>query len=159
MKAWVCGTYPKTQWIPGWKFILKLDISFFQFLFDYFIYLHFKCYPPSLFPLYNHSMPSPLPSCFYEGAPHPHTHSFHTALASPLYWSIERPQDQVSLLPLMPDKAILSYICSWSHGSLHVYSLVGGLFPGSSGVGGSSWLILLFFLLGCKPLQLLHSFP
>ena len=24
------------------------------------------------------------------------------------------------LLPLMPDKAILFYICSWSHGSFHV---------------------------------------
>ena len=33
----------------------------------------------------------------------------------------------------MSHKAILCYICSWSHGSLHVYSLVGGLVPGSSG--------------------------
>jgi hypothetical protein len=30
----------------------------------------------------------------------------------------------------MPDKAILCYICSWSH----VYSLVSGLVPGSFGV-------------------------
>jgi hypothetical protein len=57
---------------------------------------------------------------------------------------------------LMTDKAILCYICSWSHGSLHVYSLVGGLVPGSS--WGSGWLILLFFLWGCKPLKLLQSF-
>jgi hypothetical protein len=34
-----------------------------------------------------------------------------------------------------------------------VYSLVGSLVPGSS--GGSGWLILLFFLWGCKLLQLL----
>jgi hypothetical protein len=27
---------------------------------------------------------------------------------------------------LMPDKAILCYICDWSHGSLHVYTLVDG---------------------------------
>ena len=27
---------------------------------------------------------------------------------------------------LMFDKAILCYICSWSHGTLHEYSLVGG---------------------------------
>jgi hypothetical protein len=33
----------------------------------------------------------------------------------------------------MPDKAILCCICSWSHGSLHVYPLVGGLVPGNSG--------------------------
>jgi hypothetical protein len=56
----------------------------------------------------------------------------------------------------MPDKAIFYYICSWNHGSLPVYSLVGGLVPRSS--GGSGWLILLFFLWGCKPFQLLH-FP
>jgi hypothetical protein len=60
------------------------------------------------------------------------------------------------LLPLMPDKAILCYICSWGH-ALHVYSLVGGLVPGSSEVSG--WLRLLFFLWDCKPLQFLQSFP
>jgi len=27
----------------------------------------------------------------------------------------------------MPDKAILCYICDWSHQSLHMYSFVGGL--------------------------------
>jgi hypothetical protein len=59
-------------------------------------------------------------------------------------------------LPLMPDKAILCYIYSWIHGFLHVYSLVSGLVPGSS--GGSGWLILLFFLWGCKSLQLLQFF-
>ena len=36
-------------------------------------------------------------------------------------------------IPLMSGKAILWYIYSWSHGSLHVYSLVGGLVSGSSG--------------------------
>ena len=35
----------------------------------------------------------------------------------------------------------------------HVYSLVDGLVPGSSG-----WLILWFFLMSCKPLQLLQFF-
>jgi hypothetical protein len=36
-----------------------------------------------------------------------------------------------------------------------VYSLAGGLVPGSS--RGSGWLILLFFLWGGKPLQLLKE--
>jgi hypothetical protein len=36
----------------------------------------------------------------------------------------------------MPDKAILYYISSWSHESLHVYSLVCGLVCGNSGGGG-----------------------
>ena len=62
----------------------------------------------------------------------------------PPRWSIKPPQDQGPGLSLMPDKAILCYICSWSYSSLHVYSLVGGLVPGSSGESGK--LILLFFL-------------
>ena len=73
----------------------------------------------------------------------------------PLHWGLEPCQDK-GLLPLMPKKVILYYICSWNHGSLYVYSLVGGLVSGSS--GGSGLLILLFFLWGCKPLQLLQSF-
>jgi hypothetical protein len=56
------------------------------------------------------------------------------------------------LLPLMHDKAILCNICSWSH----VYSFVDGLVPESS--WGTGWLLLLFFLWGCKPLQLLQFF-
>jgi hypothetical protein len=36
----------------------------------------------------------------------------------------------------MLDKAVLYYIMRWSHWSLHVYSLVGGLVPGNSGGGG-----------------------
>jgi hypothetical protein len=45
---------------------------------------------------------------------------------------IEPPQDQGVPLLVMPDKVILCYIYSWSHGSPHVYSLV-GLVPGSFG--------------------------
>jgi hypothetical protein len=47
----------------------------------------------------------------------------------------------------MSHKAILCYICSWSHGSLQVYSLVGGLVPGNSGVGGEVWLVDIVVLL------------
>jgi hypothetical protein len=41
---------------------------------------------------------------------------------------------------LMPNKPNLWYICGWSHGSLYVSSLVGGLVSGSSG-GGGCWLV------------------
>jgi hypothetical protein len=80
-----------------------------------------------------------LSPCFYKGAPSP-THLLqppHPGI--PLHWGIEPSQDQGSLLPLVPDKAILCYLCSWSRGSLHVYSLVGGLVPGHFGVGGGAW--------------------
>ena len=62
-----------------------------------------------------------------------------------LYWGKEPSQDQEPLLPLMPNRAILCYICSWSHGWLHVYTLVGGLVAERS--RGSGWL-MLFFLWG-----------
>jgi hypothetical protein len=60
----------------------------------------------------------------------------------PLHWGIKPSQDQGLFLPVMTNKAILCYICSWSHGSLRVYSLFGGLVPGSS--GGTGWFILLY---------------
>jgi hypothetical protein len=89
--------------------------------------------------------------CIYEGAPSP-TYPCQPHCSSILLcWGIKPEQDQGPLLPLMPDKAVFCDICSWSHGSLHVYSLIGGLVPRSSGWSG--WL-MLFFLWGYKPLQL-----
>ena len=85
------------QLIFNWKKII-----------DYFIYLHFKCI---LFPSppWN-SLSSPAP-CFYEGGPPP-THTLLPQYPSiPLYWGIKPSQDEGPLLPLMQDKAILSYIC------------------------------------------------
>jgi hypothetical protein len=81
---------------------------------------------------------------------HPPTHTFLTPQPHiSLHWGMEPSQDQGPLLSLMPNKAILCYICSWSHESLHVYSLVCGSVPGSS--GGSGWLILLFLLWVANP--------
>ena len=125
----------------------------------YFIHLHFKCYPSSWFPLHKTPIP-PTPLCFYKNAPPP-TYPLpmhHPSI--PLCWGIKPSPDQGPPLSLMPTKSIIYYICSWSYGSLHVYSLIGGLVPGSSGrrKGMFGWLILLFFLWDCKPLHLLQSF-
>ena len=54
--------------------------------------------------------------------PHSPTYS-HPSFSIPLHWVIKPAQDQGPLLPLMPNKVILCYICIWSHGSFHVYSL------------------------------------
>ena len=108
-----------------------LSFSFY-WLFSLFTFQMLSSFPVSL-------LQTPCPShCFYESAPAPihplppHHHSI------PLCWSIKPPQDQGLPLPLMPDKAILCYICRWSHGSLHLYSLVGCLVPVSF-AGGWGW--------------------
>jgi hypothetical protein len=128
------------------------SVTFFCF---YWIFYLFTFQVLSLFPISPLELsPSNLPSpCFYEGVPPP-TYTLpphHPGI--PLHWGIKPSQDQGPLFPLMPNKAIICYICNWSHKSLYVYSLVGGLVP-----GGSGWLILFFFLWGCKPLQFLQSF-
>jgi hypothetical protein len=72
-------------------------------------------------------------------SPHTPTHPLPSCPGIPLHWGIKHPQVQGLLLLLMPDKAILCHICSWrSHGSLHPYTLVGGLVPGI--LGGGCWL-------------------
>jgi hypothetical protein len=110
-----------------WRGIFSLFT--FQMLSPFLVFLH---------PRNTLSHP-PFP-CFYEGAPPPPCLQFPYTGAS-----IEPPQDQGPLLPLLHDKAILCYICSLRH----VYSFADGLVPRS--YGGFGWLILLFFLWGCKP--------
>ena len=88
----------------------------------YFPYLHCNCYLLSQFPLKKPPIPAPRPC----SPTHPLLLPGSGIL---LYQSIESSQDQGPLLPLMTDQAILCYICSWSHKSHHVYSLVGGLVP------------------------------
>jgi hypothetical protein len=106
------------------------------FIIRYFLYLHFKCYPLSSFLLQNPLFPSP-----YTCLP---THPLPVPCPGiPLHWGIKPSQVQGTLLPLMSNKDILFYVCSWSHGSLHVYSLVGSLVSGSA--EGSGWLIVFFF--------------
>ena len=114
--------------------------NFFFFFVEHFLYLHLKCYP--LFPFLsgNALSQSPFPAFMRVFSPAP-THPLRPPCpVIPLHWGIKLSQNQRSLLSLMPDKAILCYICRWSHGSLHVYSMVGDLVPESSG-GGRVWLV------------------
>jgi hypothetical protein len=81
-----------------------------------------------------YSLPLPLPlwgcSLTYPLLlPHP---------GMPLHWGINHPQVHEPFPPLMSNNAILWHICSWSHGSLHVYYLVDCLVPRSSG-GLAGW--------------------
>jgi hypothetical protein len=122
----------------------------------YFIYLHFRFYSPFLVSPPETLYPILPPPASVRVLTHPLTHSLPPPRPDiPLYWGMEPSQDQGPPLSLMSDKAILCYI-SWSHRSFHVNTLVDGLVSGNSGWSG--WLILLFLLWGCKPLQLPCSF-
>jgi hypothetical protein len=94
----------------------------------------------SLFPVSPPKTLSPIlllpPPRFYKGVPTPPTLSSPITLALG-HLTFTGPRPSISLLQ---DKAIFCYICSWNYGSLHVYSFIGGLVPGSSGT--SVWLIL-----------------
>jgi hypothetical protein len=77
--------------------IHSLFKNLFIYLFIYirdFLYLHFKYYPLSWFPLQKYLMPSPLPLLPNPPTPIP-------GPAIPLYWSIDPSQDVGPLLPLM----------------------------------------------------------
>ena len=119
----------------------------------YFLYLHFKCYHFSSLHSRN-SLSHPSSPCLMRVFLPTTTHS---SLNTQILNCGNKPsQDQGHILPLMSYKAILCFICNWRHGSLLMYSLFGFIFCGSSGISG--WLILLFFLWGCNPLQLFQSF-
>ena len=83
----------------------------------------------SPFPVTPPQIPHPIPPlspplCLYEGAPPP-THPLlphHSSI--PLCWGIKPPQDQGPSLLIMSDKANLCRILIWTHGSLHVNSLL-----------------------------------
>jgi hypothetical protein len=127
-----------TAWQHKQFFCFVLFCFSFSWIFSL---VNFTCYPLSRSPAPNPPPPPkpqshPSSPCSMRVFLHPPT----PASASPprnitghhLHWDIKLSQDQEPLLPLMPHKAILCYICSWSHGSLQVYSLVGGSVPGSS---------------------------
>ena len=87
--------------------------------------------------------PIPSPSlCLYEGDPPPTHPLLPSRPGIPLHWGIEHPQVQGPFLPLTYNKAILCHICGQRHGSLRVYSLVGGSVPWELwGVGVGVWSV------------------
>jgi hypothetical protein len=117
--------------LPSFFYFSLLYYIPFSFLLDiFFIYISnvitFQVPPPRN--LLSHLF---FP-CFYESVLPPTSPLLPPYPCIPLHWGIK--QDLGLLLPLMPNKAILCYICSWSRGSLHVYSLVDGLVLGVLGV-------------------------
>ena len=101
----------------GW---IKLSLSILRFLFLIFywimnLFLHFKSYSLPGTPLGNPLYP---PSLLQRRCSPIHQLTPASLPSHFLHWGIKPSQDQGPLLPLMPDKSILCYICSWSHGYL-----------------------------------------
>ena len=121
------------------------DFIWYSLFFSFLLLDIFYIYISNVIPFPGFPSRNPLfhPSfhCFYEGV-HLPTHPLppHCPWIL-LHWGIKPSQDQGPHLLLMLDKAILCCLCGWSNGSLHVYSLVGGLDPGSSG-----WSIVLYLV-------------
>jgi len=103
-------------------------------------------------PLYHPSSRLVLRGCTPTHSPTLASPPLHSSTLG--YWAFTRPRTSPPIDAWQGHPLLHKQLEPWS---LHVYSLVGGLVPGSS--GGSGWLILSFFLLGCNPLQLLQSFP
>ena len=96
-------------------------LLFYLFIFQLFVIFWFLlCKLPTPFFL----------PCLYEGSPSTTHPIMPHHLSIQLCWGIKPSQDQRPLLPWMPDKVILCYIYSWSHVSLHMYTLVLGSLRG-----------------------------
>ena len=76
---------------------------------------------------------SPKPPTTMSVFPHTHTPTTTSPPSNSLHWDLKPSQDLEPLLPLVPDKVIFCYICSWNHEFFHVYSLVGGALGGLVG--------------------------
>jgi hypothetical protein len=134
------------------------DLFLFHFLFlfsslllDTFKFYISNFYPLSRFPLHKPPIPSPIaPPLLWGCSP---THPFlppHPGI--PLHWGIEPSQDQ----------GPLSFHWCLARPSLHlelwvIPCLLFGWWLSPWELGGAGWLILLFFLWGCKPLQLMKE--
>ena len=109
--------------------LLPSNISLFYWINSLFT---FKCCPLSWYtPQKSHNPCPPVPVS--------QSTLSHFPVRIPPHCSIQAFQDRAPLLPLISNKAILCCICFWSHGLLHLHSLVDVFVPGSLGVLGGSY--------------------
>jgi hypothetical protein len=118
-----------------YKDIFKFHIAiFFFFFFLYWIFLFIYISNVISFPDFPCKRPYPIHSPTASMRVLHHSPSYFCLLdqAFPYTGASSLPRS-MGLFMLMPNKASLCYIYGWSHESLHMYSLVGGLVLRSSG--------------------------
>jgi hypothetical protein len=127
-----CFRVKKSQCFLTFQSYFYFIFSWIFSLFTFQMFSPFQVSPSEapfslLLPRWRYSPTYPLPSS-YPG--------------TPLHWGIEHPQAREPFLLPMYNKAIFCQICGQRHGSLYVYSLVGGPVPRSSGRSGLLTLLL-----------------
>jgi hypothetical protein len=123
---------------PMWIIALLYYYYYYYYYYWIFSLFTFQVLSPFQVPTAKPTIPSSFP-CFYEDVLPPTYPLLPPYPWIPLHWGIEPSQDQGPLLPLMPNKAILCYICNWNHGFPPC------VLPGSSG-GGGIWLVDIIVL-------------
>jgi hypothetical protein len=126
---------------PLWKSVWRILFYILNWLFYLFTFQMLSPFPVS-------PPQPPIPFLIPPVSMRVLPHSCLSALEFPYTGASSLHRTEVAPLPLMPGKTIPCYISSWSHGCPHVYSLVGGLVPGS--FERSGWLIFLFLPLGLQ---------
>jgi hypothetical protein len=96
-------------------------------LFSFFFLIILFVYISNAIPLSSLlSMNSSFPPLYFEEGALLSTHQLSPHPSSiPLFWGVKPPQDQAPPLKLMLDEAILSYICSRTHGLAHKAKIEG----------------------------------
>lgn len=93
--------------------------------------------------------PPLLPASMRCSLTHPQTPSHLLALTFSYIGALSLNRDLGPILPFMPNKATLSYLCDYSHRYMSVYSCNGGFVSLSFG-GGCVWLVDIVALMRLK---------
>jgi len=158
--VWVLRTEIESS-VRAAIFFLFCFVLFFLvfFIFSFIWFFKFTCQMLTPFPGFSSKNPLSHPSspCFYEGAPSPTYPLPHTPLPchSPTlgHWACTGPRASPSTDAQQGHPPRHMWLESWAHPCVPF-----GWWFRSWSSGGCGWLMLLFFLWGCKPLQLLQSF-
>ena len=110
------------------EFDFLIDFLLLLFFIRYFLYLHFKCYPFSQFPLQKFHIQHPQ---LLPNPPTPASWLWHSPILG--HRTFTRPRASPPIDNQLGHPLLHMQLETWSH---HVFSLIGGLVPRKSGGTG-----------------------